>query len=580
MIYFILIWTILIVTCYLIGTFLLNLLVTSSPQRVSDRFMMAIWIGIIGLAVILLAESLIIPLSPLVGVVTIISLGLLTLILPSTRIQIVKVCASLSLNKFLGILILAFAVAMLTTRQVTWSESSWYHQSATRWLTEFGAVQGIVLVLKNLGIVSSWFAFIAPLNGKIISFQAGAVANSFLLFLTLLHLLICLFHGFTNKAKLCDWFIISFDLLFLIYLAISNEMQLILISLSPDLPIILLVGVISWTILVTTDQTALITQSSSIFKLKPQIVPLILAAGALTIKLTALPLLLIASLIYVFYSKFNFRELIMGGIVTFILLLPMVLVGIKTSGCPLYPSPYFCFDLPWSQSLQETQKFADETQSLKKWFGSPPPGENATLWLFLKWLKAESLNQVMAFLILVSFGCSFYIGRVFKTSRNLAMFWLLALAFSGIIFIMHKAPLIRFGLGYMLLLPALSLSIYAQMKLSKVLSNLYANLLSHTTFVNLFQLRIISSFLLGVLLIFSLSSTNIKSRLFLPPRLPNIPLIQRQVNDVTYFSPVQGSCKASELPCTPNVLYDISLHNSALGIKAGFVRTDMAEPPR
>jgi hypothetical protein len=59
----------------------------------------------------------------------------------------------------------------------------------------------------------------------------------------------------------------------------------------------------------------------------------------------------------------------------------------------------------------------------------------------------------------------------------------------------------------------------------------------------------------------------------LPPQIQRISFEKKQVNDITYFSPVQNVlCWATQLPCSVNVSPNVKLRNSAEGIAGGFVR--------
>ncbi|MEQ9482407.1 hypothetical protein [Coleofasciculus sp. F4-SAH-05] len=96
-------------------------------------------------------------------------------------------------------------------------------------------------------------------------------------------------------------------------------------------------------------------------------IPLILSAGAVTIKLSALPLLPIGFLFYLMGNQLTIKikRLLTGSAIVILLLSPMVLYSLTTSGCPLYPSTFMCLDLPWSVSIEKAVK---ETQPIKFWW--------------------------------------------------------------------------------------------------------------------------------------------------------------------------------------------------------------------
>jgi hypothetical protein len=153
-------------------------------------------------------------------------------------------------------------------------------------------------------------------------------------------------------------------------------------------------------------------------------------------------------------------------------------------------------------------------------------------------------------------------------------FWILALAALGTTFMMLKAPVIRFGLGYLILIPALSIAVFCQTKLDKVLPALAQKLTSHNLFRKLRKFGIVVPLFLATLIFVSSGKNSAESRLLLPPPLQRVEVLQKQVNDVKYFSPKYSRelCWSAELPCTPfEVKNDIRLREPSRGIRAGFI---------
>ena len=344
-------------------------------------------------------------------------------------------------------------------------------------------------------------------------------------------------------------------------------MQLIVVSLSPDWPISLLIGMIAWTMLLTRNPSQ-ITSNPSLFKQQLSLIPLLLGVGAVTIKLSAIPLFCVAGLFYGWYQRKSLGRLLQGMIITTILLLPLIVVGFWTSGCPLYPSSLFCVDVPWSLPLQETQDFAAETSSLENWFGEPPVGKIPVFWLISQWITARNLNLVMMILTVVSFGSLIRLLKVLRKSLH-GEIWLSGVGIFGIIFIFAKGPLIRFGLGYLLLLPALLLSTLLHQQFA------FKNkqLIQLDKFQNIWGIRRICLVILGSMLAIGLSHPNF----LLPSPLPDKTLVKKQVNNVLYFSPSEGACWQSVLPCSPKSLSDLELRNPTLSIKGGFVNTKVSD---
>ncbi|MDP8966690.1 MAG: hypothetical protein M3O33_22425 [Cyanobacteriota bacterium] len=574
MLYFIFVWTFLTLISFLIGTGILNTFKADGFERKGDRFIVAVWLGVVVLSISLLAASLVFPLSPLVGVIIAASLVSLSLLLQKTRSEIVALWSIISPSLIWGFLTLEILVAALTAKQVTWLDTGLYHYGAIRWLSEYGAVPGVALILNQLGFTSSWFALAAPLNPQFFGDRVTAATNGFVFIIAVLHFLICLVHCFTNKKELSDWFVVIFSTIILPFSVASSLMSVILVSPSPDFPVIFLTEVVAWTILIVANQKSSYLPESNFSILTTQALPLILSAGAVSIKLSALPILFISSLFYLFYSRFNLRQCLMGSAITLLLLLPMFISGIITSGCPLYPSSFLCVDLPWTPTPQAVKLLIEDTRGWGSWFGSPPPGSIPILWLFWQWFGASVLNKAIIFLIVISTLLTIYVVRALMTSRMRGQFWILALAVLGTTFMMLKAPVIRFGLGYLILIPALSIAVFCQTKLDKVLPPLAQKLTSHNLFSNFRKLGIVVPLFLATLIFVSSGKNSAESRLLLPPPLQKVEVLQKQVNDVKYFSPKYSRelCWSAKLPCTPfEVKNDIRLREPSRGIRAGFI---------
>jgi len=124
--------------CCLIGTALINVLQADNFERVGDRTIAAVWLGVVILAISLLAMSLVLPLSPPVGALISISLSALSLLSQRTRNEIAALRSRLSPNTILGFFSLELGVAAITTQQVTWIDTGLYHYGVIQWLSRLG----------------------------------------------------------------------------------------------------------------------------------------------------------------------------------------------------------------------------------------------------------------------------------------------------------------------------------------------------------------------------------------------------------------------------------------------------------
>lgn len=566
MLYFIIVWIIIISICYLLGTLILNQLKANCFERKGDRFIIAVWLGIVVSCLLLLTISLVLPLSPLVGVTVATILVLLSLCSPQIRTEIIAFRLLLSSRKMIGFLTVTVAVAALTSQQIVWFDTGLYHLGSIRWLSQFGAVPGIALIHTKFGFTSSWFTFAAPLIPEFIGDKIGAITNGFVFLIAIFHFLICLSRISTKHIDLADWFSISFfGIIISVYVITILTGSPILISFSNDVPVTFLIGVVAWSILIISSHRQLLTVKSNTNHLNIYLIPLILSLGAVSIKLTAIPALLVSLLLYFSIKPFQIQRILWGSIIVILLLLPNTTFGIITSGCPFYPSRVMCLDLPWSVT---EQKITEETEAITG-IDNSNSKENRILLAAqnrFKWLKNSRKLQILSLLLI---GSLIFTSRILWKLNNVGEIWLITLAILGMSFIIVTSPLLRFGISYFIIVPCLWLARFylsKKQKTQQILGLLQRSKLSQNT-------RLLSLGLLGLLLII-FSQVIISDRLFFPAKLPTAQLIRSRVNDIEYTYPANWAvrCWNAELPCAavPINKY-VQLRDPLWGIGAGFV---------
>ncbi len=571
MTYFVIVWILLLTTGCWLGIALLNVFQASCFTRVGDRLIVALWLGTIILSISLLTTSLVLPLSPLVGAILAGSLCLLSLLSKRTRTELLALRSILSKKVILEFLTIAIAISSLTTHQVTWYDTGYYHYQVIQWLEKFGTVPGIALLFPNFGFTSSWFAFAAPLNAEIFDSRVSAVTNGFVLLVATLQFFICLTYCLKRKAYLSDWFMVACSLILLPVVVLVSSLETILVSPSPDIPIIFIVESTVWMILgLSTHKKSFSTMSAR--AIEPGVIPLFLSAGAVTIKLTALPVLLISGLFFIFSRGFRPRRILVAGIVITLVTAPMLISGVITSGCPVYPSSLFCLDLPWSPTLGDIEHISKGTHGVTSWVNSPPSGIHPWLWSLWHWFNSSIQKQFMALLIPLSIFPIIYLVKKVKIDQFYEQLWVILIAVLGIMFITLQSPFFRFAVPYLVLIPALGIAVYFKDNLEVTFNTIVERLGSQFLFRNIHSLLPVIYLSLIASIVTSYACIN-SSQLLLPPQIQRISFVKKQVNDITYFSPVQNVlCWATQLPCTSEVLPNVKLRNSARGIAGGFVR--------
>jgi hypothetical protein len=543
--------------CSIIGTGVLNDLQASSFQRNGDRLLIAAWLGLMILATGLLATSLLLPLSPLVGLIIALGLCGVALRSPITRIEVLSWSALLSKRRLLVWIPLVIGVAAIMVHPIIWWDTGLYHSSVIQWLAQFGAVPGVALLFANFGFTSSWFAIAAPFSTGGFAAQMNTVATGFALLLAGFQFCLGFTRSLHNQAQISDWFAVAYFGAVGILIAIGDVHRQILISASPDLPIAFLVGAIAWTVVIMATAQSVPIAKPPLFS--EQMIPLILAAGAVTVKLIALPILAASFLVFV-AAQPNWRTAIAGSLLTGFMLVPLAAHGTITSGCPLFPSTALCFALPWSPAAEVAKQVSDSTSNWVSW-DQPPSNVNPWLWRLQRWFNYSKTHRILTGFIALSVPISFFLARK-PGLKPFGKIWLIASGLGGVAFIMQTAPNSRFLLPYPTLLPASAVAVVCHWRFKGSFPVNITPISRKPIAVSLFAIAVITVLVIKRSL-----------PLLLPPSLNEFQTIQKQTNDIVYRSPVgKGLCWNTIIPCAFEISEDVKLRHPDQGIRAGFIR--------
>ncbi len=570
MLYFFAVWILLLVVCSIVGTGMLSLLRVAPFERRGDRWILSEWVGIIILSIALLAVSIVLPLNSLIGAVVVLTLCALSLALAQTRSEVIAFIEALSRQKIICGLALALVIATITTQEVTWWDSGLYHYSSIQWLNQFGTVKGLSLLYGNLGFTSAWFALAAPFNPAILEARVSAVGTGFAFLLIALHFCGCVHHLVKGKGDISHWFFAAFSCLLLSATLLLPVARTILISPSPDLPVTLLVGTTAWAMLLTSSSP----QPPST-GLNRAIVPLILATGAVSLKLIGLPIFLIASLFFLVNCRLQIWQLLTAAGIVTVLLLPFLVVNVLTSACLLYPSTVVCFDLPWKNNAEMLQQIAQETHNWATWYPAAPPGIHPWLWSVWLWLQEGNSRRIMALFIGLSAIVSVYVVKIARQQRHYALLWPVAISAIGIPFFMITALVNRFLMAYLLMLPSFAIGLYLRQQLQQDRSGFIQSILLRVPKHQPLMFSFAPLFLTALLTVGSLRSDVL--RLLMPPRMQQVPVVETQINDISYWLPLNKElCWATNIPCAYGITQDITFRDPAQGYRAGFMQKDPA----
>lgn len=588
MLYYIIAWTVLFIICFVLGTLVLDKLTENCFAQKSDYLIAAIWLGISLLSAGLLFISLFLPLSlPITLPITFILIPL-CLSLKSVRQKILDL---LTIRTIISWLIITSAIALFMAKEVTWYDSGLYHIGKIRWLAEYGTVPGLYLIQDRFGWNSSWFAVSAFLNPPFIDYRGTVTANGFLVVITLVHFSLSIKQIAQGTARLATWFaaiayLILLPILLNPNLPLTNTNQQentlflgnqtknliakLVISPSPDIPIILITIIIAWSILLISDKRFSSSPSNA---LDIRLIPLLLAGGAISIKLTGAALMLVAFPFYCLKKRFWWQRQLWGILLSLILLIPTFGSGIITSACPIFPSLFMCLELPWST-------YPPYLNDLLLWWkaesllGNPSGEEKYWWWLLSEWVNKSNINQIISFYLIVTLILLIWL-VIYHRDKLAGTAWVLLLGLVGMSFILSQAPDTRYGLGYFLLIPCVTMGAFCYcLTVNSPDVNLTKKLSPFVSVKSISLPRMFHVFIFSFITVLSLEAIK-QSSFLLPPPLPQVPVFRDKVNKIKYFQPSTSLggdiCWASELPCSHGFLpHSVKLWKPERGIRGGF----------
>lgn len=575
-------WSISAIVFTFIGTPILHLCnLQAVLPKPEDRIFVSIWLGIVVLANLLLLASLFVPLTlPVMALLV----ALMSLPYLWRRSEYAIKGFSINLATAAALLVpTVLVLVFIALAQDNIADTGDYHLQMIDWLAEYGSVHGLALIHNAFGFTDSWFALTAPLQTGWLKDHFITGMNGFIFWLMSLQAILVLRRILRadSDAGLSDYF---FVIAFALFCRFS--FSFLMHSPSPDVPVTLLSLIVTWLVIAISvnDTTAAPTLAKW-----PWVAALILASGAVSFKLSAAPLLALVVIYYVFAAGFSLRKLVHAIAIVAPFAALHLWVSVVTSGCPLFPTPYLCTDLPWSYGSGNASFLSNYISDYNKWEGLPvPPDANSFNWIWFKLGESNPLfkKSLLLALLVVNVVCGvlLYVRR--NRINQQALIFTSLLAASGIVFTFLKLYLLRFGLGFFLVLPAL-VSASLLLDLSRIQSD---------GMIRLRNFRMPLLFGVAVLSIAPIAADFKESRLsWAPPEVvikdllehaPSLlvwpePSVQGVVqlhrgNDFNYYQPVQQSplslCWNAPLPCSRHELRGIWLRDENESFSGGFVK--------
>jgi hypothetical protein len=442
-------------------------------------------VGIVSVSVILGYLSLFFKIGGLASGV--ILMGAIISLFLGRGFQRERVRAQLKIGMKIRLLVICVAaiifVVILLKNATKYSDAfdtSLYHAQAIRWIEEFKATPGSANIHTRLAQNSSWFLSAALFSYKIVVFP-----------LTRVHLAAGARFGFLGELiDAATYFHPINGLLFLLLVAylskgiaraiagelrVSNLSKGIILffacilfvrkyfspifSPEPDLAVTVLI----WLVLLIFLQQV---ESGDVTFDHYSLAVVGLAAFAVTIKLSALPVLLIPA--YLVITEFNAgrrrRAALVLGIVA-VVLLPWLIRNVIVSGYLIYPILELdVFNFDWEIPAEMVVVDRKYILSWGRLPGLPPTGvlETPTSVWFPIWLASQSILHKVLLGFVLGLSTAYLIYGLVIVSRqgvkfvsgNAALAVLYASVYFGLLYWFMGSPDFRFGYGFMVFVVA------------------------------------------------------------------------------------------------------------------------------
>ncbi|MCW1968828.1 MAG: hypothetical protein KIH69_012020 [Anaerolineae bacterium] len=613
MIYLIVVWLLLIGVGYVIGAGVCRLCGAVFSSRLGDQFIYHTWLGLLVLSMVFLFVVLLVPLTPWVGGAVCGGLLLAASRFDKWRAGLVQLWRAVPIWIWLAFPVLIIGVAAFNVKYVMLIDAGGYHIPLINWFSSYGAPPGLGLLHPRYGYTSSWFALFAPLNHGIFENRIMSVPGGLALLLLLTHLGIVGRRILQNDAKPSDFFIAISSLIVLACINLNNiKFQGGFVrSTSPDVPIFVLMPLVVWVFLVISEQ-------NQTWRGVHYIALVLLCAALINIKLSAGAVVALVGLALMTQKAFDLALLIKLALLGILLVVPSLAYATIVTGCPIYPLP-LCLDLPWSLGTAQASAESDIIRIWARWgWWHGPSADTPIAQQISQWARGEPLAEQFVY---VNIACLIFLAalliiqryqaRPAKTTNTRSLIIIGVYSLISMVFWAYSAPTLRFGLGTLVILPAL-VGAQCLAKIKFVRANMAW--LSPPNFGNLG----VSAFFIVVGLVFLMQGLNVQPNgpdaliraamqrgdiapevapnWLLPPKIANGVIAYRpqirqtlflaqglhryEVNDVRYSTAMPDTedgtainqCWALDLMCTARLGNDqIRLRDATRGIRAGFV---------
>jgi hypothetical protein len=323
-----------------------------------------------------------------------------------------------------------------------------YHAQSVQWIETYRVIPGIANLLTMYGLQSSWFILCALFSFKFTGVTAFTFINAIVLLWFVIFILqkinSCIRQG-KEGGKITDGFL-WLALLFISFWSYT-QIRLCATSGSPDF----IAAIYLWLIFYLLFRFGEFRRSSLYLLL------IFLSFFAATIKLQALPVIVLPLYYYYRYDKTKISsKLLLTTLTGLLVIVPFCIRNVISTGYLLFPSVYpdlFSFDWKARKDfLLITEKYITAYARTRVEFSLNLNAYkmNATEWLPVWWRFLSLADKlILVTLSVLSIFALFRSKKIFIKKNN-SLLPCLFLLIAGILFWFIKAPDPRFGYGFLI----------------------------------------------------------------------------------------------------------------------------------
>lgn len=449
-------WFYISLLCWLWGTLIIILFkkTANEPGFVMPHFSILCMAGLAGITAFAGILSLFIPLGTWVVqlVIAVPCLYLFTKQGVHRAIELKKQMKGLHPAIFFLLIVSCLMVLVISSWKIIHPDTLAYHSQVIQWMEKYKVVPGLVHLEQRLGLQNYWFIACALFSFKFTGIAALTFINSVLLFWYFIFIAYKINKAIYEPGRITG----AFLWLLLLGLSIAGitQVRLTAASANPDFIAVLYVWLVLYLFVKYKNRNKSAIHSLLI---------IFLSVFAVTIKFSVIPILIAAAYAGIrLLQEKNSKAVLLSVFIVVLILVPLFVRNIITSGYPAFPSPVpDITNVEWKYDKEKTillKKFITGYARGVRSFSTEEiiAGDDLKLHQWLPgWWKRMSLPDQFIFMILaISFVAAIVsVKKIVRSETEIPV--ALVISATGIIFWFIQAPDPRFGFGFILGFPAI-----------------------------------------------------------------------------------------------------------------------------